>query len=75
MFNLIFGIIFVILGLCSVYAMVAKKEEKMLKKLPAFRKFWGEKLGTGIYIISYMVMPIVCGIMLIYGYTVGINVF
>ncbi len=65
MFNLIFGIIVLVLGLSTIYIRVVGKEDRWLGKVGAFKKFWGEKLGKVLHIIRNTVNTILVGIKLI----------
>ena len=74
MFNLIFGILFLVLGLITLFLRLFKSSKGM-KKLDKFKEFYGEKAGTIIHIISYTVVPIVIGIILIVASCMGIASF
>ena len=74
MFNLIFGILFLVLGLITLFLRLFKSSKGM-KKLDKFKEFYGEKAGTIIQIISYTVVPIVIGIILIVASCMGIAIF
>lgn len=65
--NLIFGILFLLLGLITIYLRVFKNS-KGLGKLETMKEAYGEKLGLAIHIISYTVVPIVTGIVMIVRY-------
>ena len=65
--NLIFGILFLLLGLITIYLRVFKNS-KGLGKLQTMKEAYGEKLGLAIHIISYTVVPIVTGIVMIVRY-------
>lgn len=74
MFNLIFGILFLVLGLITLYLRIFKNSKGM-KKLDKMKSFYGEKAGTIIHIISYTVVPIVVGIICIVASCMGIDIF
>ena len=74
MFNLIFGILFLVLGLITLYRRIFKNSKGM-KKLDKMKSFYGEKAGTIIHIISYTVVPIVVGIICIVASCMGIDIF
>ncbi len=74
MFNLIFGIIVLVLGLSTIYIRVVGKEDKWLGKIVYFKRVWGEKFGTILHILAYTVAPIITGIMLIISYFLGIDI-
>ena len=65
--NLIFGILFLLLVLITIYLRVFKNS-KGLGKLETMKEAYGEKLGLAIHIISYTVVPIVTGIVMIVRY-------
>ena len=73
MFNLIFGILFLVLGLITLYLRIFKNSKGM-KKLDKMKSFYGEKAGTIIHIISYTVVPIVVGIICIVASCMGIDI-
>lgn len=65
--NLIFGIVFILLGLITIYLRVFKNS-KGLGKLETMKETYGEKLGLVIHVISYTVVPIVTGIVMVVRY-------
>lgn len=65
--TLIFGIIALLFGLLTIYLRIFKNS-KGLGKLEAMKETYGEKLGLAIHIISYTVVPIAVGIVLIVKY-------
>jgi hypothetical protein len=65
--DLIFGIVFILLGLITIYLRVFKKS-KGLGKLETMKETYGEKLGLVIHVISYTVVPIVTGIVMVVRY-------
>ena len=65
--DLIFGVLFLLLGLITIYLRVFMNS-KGLGKLEAMKETYGEKLGLAIHIISYTVVPIVVGIVMIVRY-------
>ena len=72
MFNLIIGIFALCFGCYSLYLWLSGKTEKF-GKLEAMKKNFGEKLGKVIYIIGYVVVPLLVGITLLVTYFLGIN--
>lgn len=65
--DLIFGVLFLLLGLITIYLRIFKNS-KGLGKLETMKETYGEKLGLAIHIISYTVVPIVVGIVMIVRY-------
>jgi hypothetical protein len=63
-FKLGFGVFFIVLGCISLYAYITKNEKLFWKK-DRMIKFWGEKLGTTIHFIGYVIFPILLGIFLV----------
>jgi hypothetical protein len=57
------GVVAIGYGLYSAWARRAKPEQ--FKKLEPMKKFWGERGGQAVHVISYTVMPIVIGIFLV----------
>jgi hypothetical protein len=70
--NLIFGILALLMGLLTIYLRVFKNS-KGLGKLETMKEAYGEKLGLAIHIISYTVVPIVVGIVMIVKYLLAEN--
>ncbi len=70
--TLIFGIIALLFGLLTIYLRIFKNS-KGLGKLETMKETYGEKLGLAIHIISYTVVPIVVGIVLIVRYLLAEN--
>ncbi|MDH4263413.1 MAG: hypothetical protein OEV78_10260 [Spirochaetia bacterium] len=65
--------------LCT-YAMVVlvlrlKEKNHLFRKLDAMKKFWGQKLGSGIHYFGYVVLPFVFGIICIVQGIKGVNIF
>lgn len=70
--TLIFGIIAFLFGLLTIYLRIFKNS-KGLGKLEAMKEIYGEKLGLAIHVISYTVVPIAVGIVLIVRYLLAEN--
>ena len=70
--TLIFGIFALLFGLLTIYLRVFRNS-KGLSKLEAMKDTYGEKLGLVIHIISYTVVPIVAGIVMIVKYLLAEN--
>ncbi|MBO5815712.1 MAG: hypothetical protein J6R30_06325 [Bacteroidales bacterium] len=70
--NLIFGILALLMGLLTIYLRVFKNS-KGLGKLETMKEAYGEKLGLAIHIISYTVVPIAVGIVMIVKYLLAEN--
>lgn len=70
--TLIFGIISLLFGLLTIYLRIFKNS-KGLGKLEAMKETYGEKLGLAIHIVSYTVVPIVVGIVMIVRYLLAEN--
>ena len=63
--NLYLGIFLLVIGLVSLVGKVFKIK-KMFWKLESFEKNYGEKWGNILHTISYVVIPIVAGLILIW---------
>ena len=59
--------LFLLLGLITIYLRIFKNS-KGLGKLETMKETYGEKLGLAIHIISYTVVPIAVGIVMIVRY-------
>lgn len=70
--TLIFGISALLFGLLTIYLRVFKNS-KGLGKLETMKEAYGEKLGLAIHVISYTVVPIVVGIVIIVRYLLAEN--
>lgn len=70
--NLIFGVFALLMGLLTIYLRVFKNS-KGLGKLETMKEAYGEKLGLAIHIISYTVVPIAVGIVMIVKYLLAEN--
>ena len=70
--NLIFGVFALLMGLLTIYLRVFKNS-KGLGKLGTMKEAYGEKLGLAIHIISYTVVPIAVGIVMIVKYLLAEN--
>ncbi len=70
--TLIFGIIALLFGLLTIYLRIFKNS-KGLGKLESMKETYGEKLGLAIHIVSYTVVPIVVGIVMIVRYLLAEN--
>lgn len=70
--NLIFGVLALLMGLLTIYLRVFKNS-KGLGKLETMKEAYGEKLGLAIHIISYTVVPIAVGIVMIVKYLLAEN--
>ncbi len=63
LFNLVLGVLLVAYG---VYTFVARRRRpEQLGKLDAMKRFWGEKLGYGMHVVAYSVLPVVFGLVLL----------
>jgi hypothetical protein len=50
----------------GIYTWISRKNnEKIFWKLKHMRKFWGERTGSLIHFISYTLLPIIFGIVII----------
>ena len=58
------GIFFLIFGIISLIGRIFKIK-KMFWKLEPMKQFWGDRVGSIIHFIGYIVIPIVFGIFLI----------
>jgi len=63
--NLLFGIFLVLVGLISLVGKIFKIK-KMFWKLEAFEKSYGQKWGNRIHTLSYVVIPIIVGVILMW---------
>ncbi len=61
---MIIGSALVLLGLASLYGHITKNEKFFWKK-DRMKKFWGEKLGTIIHFVGYVIAPIAFGIFML----------
>lgn len=75
MAELIIGILALLYGLYTIYLRVRKDSKALGGKLEKMKEVYGEKAGTIIHIISYTIVPIAFGIVVIVAYCLGIKVF
>jgi hypothetical protein len=65
----VFGGTFICLGLLSLITPLAHfaglKVNAMFRKLEPMQRQWGEKLGTVIHFIGYVITPLILGILLL----------
>ena len=65
----VFGGIFISLGLLSLITHLAYfagfKVNAMFRKLEPMQRQWGDKLGTVLHFIGYVITPIIFGIFLL----------
>jgi hypothetical protein len=61
--TLAIGLFALIFGVCSLFIRV--KHPEKFGKLNAMKEKYGNKIGTAIHTISYTVIPIIAGILLI----------
>ncbi len=51
-----------------------KKDPSKFGKLDAMKRFWGGKTGFAMHFVSYTIMPIVFGVMLIVAGSRGLSI-
>ena len=57
------GLLALMFGVCTLFVRVKRPEK--FGKLNAMKEKYGEKTGTAIHTISYTIVPIIAGIVLI----------
>ena len=67
----------IILCVYSLYVLKLrlKGDDNKFRKLKAMRLFWGEKIGSAIHYIGYVIIPFLFGILLLFSAISGVNIF
>ena len=63
MFDIIIGVFAIVLGILSALQRIFKPESS--RKLVAMRKTYGEKAGSIVHFVSYTVVPVLFGIVIL----------
>ena len=63
MFDIIIGVLAIVLGILSALQRIFKPESS--RKLVAMRKTYGEKAGSIVHLVSYTVVPVLFGIVIL----------
>ena len=63
MFDIIIGVLAIVLGILSALQRIFKPESS--RKLVAMKKTYGEKAGSIVHLVSYTVVPVVFGIVIL----------
>ncbi len=60
--NLIFGVVFLAMGVVTLVGrIVAPDHPRLFAKLGPMRERWGYRGGTALHVVSYTVVPLVAG--------------
>lgn len=63
--NHLIGIAAIGYGAFTLYAHITKNN-KFFWKIEPMKKFWGEKVGTAIHFVSYVIVPLVIGVYIVF---------
>jgi hypothetical protein len=60
----------------GIYTFIMRKKSPgSFWKLEPMKKFWGEKLGYGIHVVGYTVVPILVGLIVLIKGLMGVSLF
>lgn len=74
--NIVTFIIGLLLFGYGIFTWISRKDnKKVFWKLEHMKKFWGEKTGASIHFISYTLLPIILGLIIIVSSFNGTSLF